>query len=534
MTKNQVVSNPIASYHLRRGINTIADLLAPTLGPIGGLVLNERNPNPEMLEDSATIVRRILSLDDYQKDVGAMLLRDLVLNVGQKVGDGGTMAALLARSLFVDALRLVVAGANLTSLIQGIDYAVTAVLTALASQSMQITSENDLALFALTITNDKPLAAVLGELSYMLGPDGYIDIQDYASPYLRRAYIAGACYPGKIASYHLYTHPSEKKAIVFDTLIALLDEPVQEAEDLIVLLQIAVGHCNKALAIIAPHFSDKAIGVIVANQKNLKDKCLLVAMKLDLSGDERQIALSDLAQMTGATLISSYQGKKISKIKKEDFGYARRVEVSEKTIVIECNSYSNPSVQETVKQLRRRLSNSKIEDKERNQIMKRLSTLTEGIGELHIGAATKYEANVRRLQAERALKVLACAQRSGVIPGGGAALIHCQRAVEGIMTKDDGVNLGIAVVYRSLPVIFRQLLHNAHIGMAGTIINQVIQAGPKSTYDILSRGVVDCRQTGILDSTEVVSTMVRMAASYATTALNTGVIVYHRKPIVQS
>src|SRR5690348_7672922 len=73
-----VVQQPHTYYNLRRGVNTIANAVRPTLGPLPRLVLMEglrRDFAPEILDDGATIGRRIIEIPGRSKDVGAMLLR---------------------------------------------------------------------------------------------------------------------------------------------------------------------------------------------------------------------------------------------------------------------------------------------------------------------------------------------------------------------------------------------------------------------------------------------------------------------------
>ena len=153
MPRPRVVGPPTANHHLKLGFNAIADLLAPTLGPIGGLVANEKSigRTPELLDDSATIVRRILSLGDQRRDIGAMLMRNLVWRVTQRAGDGGAMTAVLARALHHEALRLVTAGANPVISAQGVDKAVMTVLEALHQQARPVDAEDDLAPYMLPL-----------------------------------------------------------------------------------------------------------------------------------------------------------------------------------------------------------------------------------------------------------------------------------------------------------------------------------------------------------------------------------------------
>ncbi len=75
MPEPQVVGAPTANQHIQFGINVIADLLAPTFGPIGGLVVNQTElGRPELLDDSATIVRRIIDMGSPARNIGTMLI----------------------------------------------------------------------------------------------------------------------------------------------------------------------------------------------------------------------------------------------------------------------------------------------------------------------------------------------------------------------------------------------------------------------------------------------------------------------------
>ncbi|MCA9920149.1 MAG: hypothetical protein KC445_19460, partial [Anaerolineales bacterium] len=90
MPKPAVLSQPEAAVHLKRGFDQLADLLAITLGPTQGVILNDskNRKEPQMLEDAATAARRMIALPDRREDVGAMLLRHLVWRVHEEVGDG--------------------------------------------------------------------------------------------------------------------------------------------------------------------------------------------------------------------------------------------------------------------------------------------------------------------------------------------------------------------------------------------------------------------------------------------------------------
>ena len=77
--KPAVVMQPRTSKALQKGINLIADAVRPTLGPRPRLVAMERlirTEAAEILDDGATIARRITGINPRSSDAGAMLIRE--------------------------------------------------------------------------------------------------------------------------------------------------------------------------------------------------------------------------------------------------------------------------------------------------------------------------------------------------------------------------------------------------------------------------------------------------------------------------
>ena len=96
------------------------------------------------------------------------------------------------RALFNEGVRQIAAGANAMQLTRGMRQAADLVIDGLRAQARPIAGEDELAAVARTITQEAPLAAVLGEMSYLLGPDAHVSIEKFVAPYLQRRYIGGA------------------------------------------------------------------------------------------------------------------------------------------------------------------------------------------------------------------------------------------------------------------------------------------------------------------------------------------------------
>lgn len=556
MPKPKVVEQPDTTIHLTKGINAMADLLAPTIGPIGGLVANQRDfqRKPELLDDSATAVRRILNLGDPQADVGAMLMRSMVWRVVQRAGDGGATAALLTRSLYQEAVRMIAAGVNAMQLAKGVNLAIEAAAKSLKAQARPVTHENDLAHVALTVIRDPSLAAVLGEMSYLLGPDAHVTIEKYVAPYLQQFYHAGATIRAQIASMYFYTDPAIKSAIATDGGLVLIDGKLEEVEDAVAILQAAKEAGVKNLTIVGGQFSEAVISVLITNSRqgdmakkaanngtgngsnsNGKEKeaqstkpVIIVAKPKDV-GDARRALFDDLALATGGEVLGRTWSRAISQIRPSDIGRIMRSEISNELLMIVPEQQHNEAVQARCAELRTRLAKMTLDDEARPLVVQRLGWLSGGMGVLKIGTESKLDREVRARNAERTLKVLSAAQHTGMVPGGGAAYFHAIPALDEVEAADD-VRFGVEIVQRALEAPLRQILDNAHVPSSSVIMDQIRQAGPTATYDVLSGKVVDAYEGGVLDVAGVLTTVLQTAASGALMALTTDTIVYHKNP----
>ena len=549
----KVVEQPNTTKHLTKGINAMADLLAPTLGPIGGLVANQRDfqRKPELLDDSATTVRRILNLGDPRADVGAMLMRSMIWRVVQRAGDGGATAALLTRALYQEAVRMMAAGANAMRLAKGVNLGIDATVKSLQAQARSVTHENELANVALTVIHDPSLAAVLGEMSYLLGPDAQVTIEKFVAPYLQQFYHAGATVRAQIASMYLYTDSALKSAIAPAGGLVLIDGKLDNVDDAVAILNAANEAGVKSLTIVAGQVSDAVIGLLVANSRqgdmakqaarkaksngNGKEKeeeskkPVIIAAKPKDVGDARRAVFDDLALATGGEVLGRAWSRSAQQIRASDIGRIQRSEISNELMMIVPQEQHNEAVQARCADLRAQLAKMTLDDEARPLAIQRLAWLTGGMGILKIGTESKLDREVRAQNAERTLKVLSSAQHTGMVPGGGAAYFHAIDALNEIEAEDD-VRFGVQIVQRALAAPLRQILDNSHVASSSVIMDQIREAGPTATYHVIDAKVVDAYEGGVLDVAGVLTTVLQTAASAALMALTTDTIIYHKNP----
>jgi len=536
MNRPQVVGQPTTQRDIMVGINLIADLLAPTLGPNGGMVASgpTAGNRVELLDDASTIVRRIISLGHPRKDIGAMVMRSLIWRVGQRAGDGGATAAVIARAIYREGVRLSNAGFNTIRMARGIEQGVRVVQETLRTHARPISGETDLASVARTITKDDALSAILGEMSYLLGPDAHVVIEKFVAPYLQRRYIAGAHFGAEIRSMYFYTQPEQKRALLTAPALAIVEQRLTEVEQVVPLMEAALERGFKALAIIASDVSGAALGALVTNQQAPAEKKKLstLAVKIKPVGDELRWAYADLALLTGATILSDKSDRSAANARPSDLGQAQRIEFANNSVVVVAPENKRTEVQSEVANLRQHIVDLPLDAEDRPKHIKRLGTLTGGVGELKIGAHAKNDRAVREAQAERSLKVLSTAQRGGVVAGGGAALFHCIPALQAAADQeaDEHIAQGMRLLAVALAAPLEQIIINSGQSAPRVFMQRIRDQGVASTYDATRGSVVDAFTTGVLDVNDIVAQVVHIAASGAMMALSTDAIVYHRKP----
>lgn len=529
MPKPVVLHSPNAEINLKRGFDSMARVLAVTLGPTQGIVLSQSNTNgkPELLNDAATIARRIMQLPDRTEDVGAMLLRNLVWRMHLKAGDGCAITAVLAQSILAQAHRYKSAGANAMLLQRGLKKAAMAAAESLRAMAQPVEDEEDLTRVAETVTGEPELSLILGEMFDILGPDGYVTIEDFVAPYLEREYQEGGRFKGKLASPYLMTDPAAHRAVLTHCPVALFAGEVAQLEDVRPLLELAAKTKTPQIALIAHSIKGTALNVLAANHQQNRVK--VIAAELRRPAGKRHTDFEDLAVLTGATVISPELGQQLHQITTADLGSARRVETDADSVVVVSKPEQAAAVRQQIKALQGRLKSLEPDDEDADELRFRMARLSGHVATLKLGAFTKAGRDAIRQKAAKGLRSLPLALREGVAPGGGAAFLDCIPAVRQVPAEGEEM-WGVDILARALEAPFRQIVSNAGKDSPAVMLAKARQRGPGAGYDALRGQVVNMAEAGILDAVGVLRLALETAVSGAAIALTTETVILKRNP----
>lgn len=533
MTRPAVVPPPRSTLQLKRGFDALAKLLALTLGPTQGVVLSSSDlkPRPEVLTDAATIARRIIKLPDPEQNVGLMLLRNLVWRMHERVGDGGALAAVLAQAILEQALRGVRAGANPVLVASGIRGAARAAVEHLAQLSQPIQDEDDLVAVARAATGEEALSWVLGEMFDLLGPRAYIQVEDYAAPYLERVYLEGGRWQAELISPYLINAPTLRRAVQQDCRVALYDGILTTQDEVRPLLELAAAQRPARLLLVAQRISGDALNLLAA--MHLQTELKLVAVSLKRAGEKAQSDLADLGLLSGAQVLSPVLGRRLEMIRPDDLGWARRVEANAEELLVVGRATSGDEVRREIERLSQRLQSLPIGDEGRSELEMRLGRLSGSAGVLKVGAITLTERDYLHQRAERGIKVLRGALEEGVLPGGGSAYLHCVSVAQAQLARagsDEAV--GVHSLARALHAPFEQILRNSGEPAPARYAQEILVRPFGYLYEVIRKEIVPARQAGVLDSACVLRAALETAVSGALMALSTDTLVIKRKPKV--
>jgi len=509
------------------GFNTLADLLAVTLGPNHQLVLAQNGKSGfEILSDAGTIARRFLGVPDRAANTGAMLLRNLVWRVQTTVGDGCATSAVLAQALLSAAYQPIAAGAHVLEICAGIDQAVETTITTLLAMARPVQDDLDLLRVAMTASDDVGLSTILAEIYGRLGADAAISIEEYVATYVDREYLHGGVWKGRLASWGLATSIDQRTAERPGGVVALYEGTIEQLDQIMPLLEHVVV-LKQPLILIANRITGAALHTLVLNQQ--RGQLPTVAVELRSFGTDNSQDFLDLAALTGARLLTEAAGDQLRSSSIADLGYSTYVRASYEDLVIAGNP-DQAQHDQRLHMLRAQL-NKATSLEIANGLQARIGRLVGACAVLKIGANTESERAVRRQQAERAIRAIRSALRHGLVPGGGIAYLACLPALQELELVGDQA-AGRDAVAEALAALFYQILINAGEREPTVRLAEILRHDGVIGYDVIRGQPVDAWAEGILDGAWVLIEALRAAWSGVRMALTTDVIVLKQRPTI--
>lgn len=489
---------------LAEGIRKVTAIVASTMGPKGTNVEIESKlyPYHQITNDGATIIKEIQLADPIEK-IGLSHLKEAADRSNNNAGDGSTTTAVLLNAILTEGIK---SGTNSLELKQSLDECLPIIENSIYEQTRQITVEEIPAVARIAGENEE-LATHLGDIYKQIGKDGIIHLEGSGTFTTSYQFIEGVRF-GDTGYLSPYMANQGKKAVYEKPTILVTKNKIQHINDINPLLA-ALEQQNKKDLVIFTDDMDSGVAriLIEAHQKGVLNILIIKAPIL-----WKSYVFEDFAKCVGATIIEDASGTKLGKdMKFVWLGTCDKIIVDkEETTVIGIKDISDHIAE--------------LEKEGTNDAKLRLSWLTTKTAILKIGAKSETELSYLRLKAEDAVHSSRLALKSGVVAGGGAALLNASR------TLPD--TIGGRILANALKAPINQIAHNAgrisehevsetFMGFGDDWVNRPQENG----FDAKTGKIVNMFDAGIVDSSAIVLGAIRNALGIASTLLTTSSVI---------
>jgi chaperonin GroEL len=532
MAAKELVFDESARRALERGANILADAVRVTLGPKGrNVVLDKKFGSPTITNDGVTIAKEI-ELPNTFENMGAQLVKEVASKTNDIAGDGTTTATVLAQAIIREGLRNVTAGSNPLQIKRGIDEAVELTVKEMEKLVQKVDTREKIANVASISANDKEIGELIATAMEKVGKDGVITVEESKSMKTEVETKDGMQFDKGYISPYMVTDSERMEATLSDPYLLITERKISAIADILPLLEKIV-QVQKPLLIIAEDVEGEALATLVVNK--LRGTFVSVAVKAPGFGDRRKEMLKDIATLTGGTVISEELGLKLDKVTPDLLGQAKTVKITKEETTIVDGAGKADAIKGRIEMIKRQIDETDS-DFDREKLQERLAKLSGGVAVIQVGAATETELKEKKHRIEDALSATRAAVQEGMIPGGGASLIHALKELDKkVQTLSSNGNashhsaaadarIGFDIIRRALEEPCRQIAENA--GYEGSVeVNRVKLAKPPQGFDAMSGEIVDMFKAGIVEPFKVTRSALQNAASIGSLILTTETLI---------
>ncbi|HTY06614.1 MAG TPA: chaperonin GroEL [Gemmatimonadales bacterium] len=518
--------NTEARARLKRGVDQLADAVKVTLGPKGrNVVIEKKFGNPTVTKDGVTVAKEI-ELDDEIENMGAQMVKEVATKTSDLAGDGTTTATVLAQAIYREGLKSVTAGVNPMALKRGIDKAVEAIIEELKRISVPTKGRKEISqVGTISANGDKEIGDKIADAMEKVGKDGVITVEEAKGLETTLETVDGMQFDRGYLSPYFVTDPEKMEAVLEDAYVLIHDKKISSMKDLLPALE-KIAQSGKPLLIVAEDVEGEALATLVVNK--LRGTLKVAAVKAPGFGDRRKEMLIDIEKVTGGKVVAEEKGMKLENTVLGDLGQAKRIVVDKDNTTIVGGKGKAADIQGRIGEIRAAIDKS-TSDYDKEKLQERLAKLAGGVAVINVGAATETEMKEKKARVEDALHATRAAVEEGIVPGGGSALLWCQKGLEKLKGGDDDEKIGVDIVRRAIEEPIRMIAQNAG-AEASIVVGKVKESKDKNFgYNASTDEYEDLVAAGVIDPTKVTRTALQNAASIAGLLLTTECVVAEKK-----
>lgn len=516
----QIKFDTNAREKLLNGVNKLADAVKSTLGPAGKNVMIDKGAGAPLVTKDGVTVAKSIDLEDPFENLGAQMCKEVASKTNDIAGDGTTTATVLAQAIAREGLKNVAAGANPMELKLGIDKAVKDITNNLDQLAQKVEGKKSIAQIAtISANNDKEIGELIADAMEKVGEDGVITIEDSKTAETTLDAVVGMEFDRGYLSPYFVTNSENMSCVLEEPLILMYDKKISAMADIMPHMEYAAQN-GKPLLIIAEDIDGEALSALIINK--MRGAIKVCAVKAPGYGESRNENLSDIAVLTGGTLIEEVTGIKLADADPSmTLGSAKSVKITANTTTIVEGAGTKDAITERITSLKSSIT-PETGTYEKAKLQSRIAKLSGGVAVIHVGAATEVEMKEKKDRVDDALHATRAAVEEGIVAGGGVALLRASKGLTLDSTNDE--KTGYNIVMRAVEEPLRQIVTNAGLE-ASVVVNKVKEMVGNKGFNAKIGEYQDLVANGVIDPVKVTKTALKNAASIASLILTTECVI---------
>jgi len=522
-----ILFNEDARKALKRGVDTVADVVKITIGPRGrNVVLDKGYGSPTITNDGVSIAKEI-TLKDKFENMGAEIVKEVATKTNDVAGDGTTTSVILTQALIGEGMRHTSLGVNSMGLRIGMEHALGEAVEALKGMAKPIKSDAEIKQVATISAESEEIGQIIATTIKKVGKDGVVTVEESQSFGIESEVVEGLEFDKGYVSPYMITNSERMEAEYRDVPVLITDKKISTIKEILPLLEKMAQTGKKDLVIIADDIDGEALTTFVLNK--LRGGFNVLGVKAPGYGDRKKEMLQDIAIVVGAKVISEELGLTLEKADMVHLGRANKVIAKKDNTIIVGGKGKKSDIDSRVAQLRKQKesSSSKFDTE---KLEERIAKLSGGVAVIRVGAATETEMKYLKLKIEDAVNATKAAIEEGIVAGGGTALVKVAKKL--LSSKQypgaqGEIKIGWNIVLKALEAPLRQIVINTGKNDGSGMVEKVMEAkeenaGYSASDDIFETDMI---KKGIIDPVKVTRSALQNAVSAAAILLTTEVAV---------
>ena len=359
-----------------------------------------------------------------------------------------------------------------------------------------------------------------------VGKDGVITVEESNTFGLELDFTEGMAFDKGYLSPYFVTDQERMEAVLDDPYILINQGKISSIQDLLPLLEKVIqAGASKPLLIIAEDVEGEALSTLVVNK--IRGTFNAVAVKAPGFGDRRKAMLRRHGhphrchrhrrggRPQARPGRSGRAGHRPPRHHHQGRHHHRR----------RCAASPRSRRPRRPDQGRDRANTDS--DWDREKLQERLAKLAGGVCVIKVGAATEVELKEKKHRLEDAISATRAAVEEGIVSGGGSALVHAVKVLEGNLGLTGDEATGVAVVRRAAVEPLRWIAENA--GLEGYVITaKVAELDKGQGFNAATGEYGDLVKAGVIDPVKVTRSALENAASIASLLLTTETLVVEK------